>query len=231
MRDGLPQGQGFFAGAQPLSLAQAEAALRLLADPNGRNVRIAVLAARGIEHDAARGAPQEIAERWSIPVATTLRAKGVLPEDHELSLGVFGYAGTPPCHQRESSAASSTACSCSAPRFNERDTMHWTVRERAKALMIHVNIDMDELTANGDLGHVVAGSCHAFLDLMHERAALLAPALEASRPARARVAGEDQGHAAALRRRELQRASSPIHPATRDRGVAPGIAARRHRAH
>src|SRR5437899_7522499 len=33
----------FFAGAQPLSLAPAEAALRLLADPNGRNARIAVL--------------------------------------------------------------------------------------------------------------------------------------------------------------------------------------------
>ena len=42
--------------------------------------------------DARQG--KAIAERWSIPVATTLRAKGVFPEDHELSLGVFGYAGT-----------------------------------------------------------------------------------------------------------------------------------------
>ena len=33
------------------------------------------------------------AERFEIPVATTLRAKGVFPEDHRLSLGVFGYAG------------------------------------------------------------------------------------------------------------------------------------------
>src|SRR5437588_9124115 len=41
---------GYFAGAQPLSLPQAEGALRLLADPNGRNVRIAVLAGAGIEH-------------------------------------------------------------------------------------------------------------------------------------------------------------------------------------
>src|SRR5262249_46074073 len=39
--------------------------------------------------------------------------------------------------------------------FNERDTMHWTVREKSRAMMIHVNTDMDELTANGDLGHVV----------------------------------------------------------------------------
>ena len=33
------------------------------------------------------------AERFEIPVATTLRAKGVFPEDHRLSLGIFGYAG------------------------------------------------------------------------------------------------------------------------------------------
>ena len=31
---------------------------------------------------------------FMIPVATTLKAKGVFPEDHPLSLGVFGYAGT-----------------------------------------------------------------------------------------------------------------------------------------
>ena len=41
-----------------------------------------------------RRASRRSAERWSIPVATTLRAKGVFPEDHDLSLGVFGYAGT-----------------------------------------------------------------------------------------------------------------------------------------
>ena len=56
--------------------------------------RIAILAGAGVEHDLAAGELKAAAERWSIPVATTLRAKGVFPEDHELSLGVFGYAGT-----------------------------------------------------------------------------------------------------------------------------------------
>src|SRR5262249_58547126 len=63
--------------------------------------------------------------------------------------------------------------------FNERDTMHWTVRERSKAFMIHVNTDMEELTAHGDLGHVVPGSAHAFLDFMHERADVIASAFAA----------------------------------------------------
>jgi len=154
----------------------AKAALKLLADAQRPKVRIAMLAGAGIEHDAGAARLKEIAERWSIPVATTLRAKGVFPEDHELSLGVFGYAGTR--HATDAVLGAELDCLIVlGSGFNERDTMHWTVRERSKASIIQVNIDMDELTANGDLGHVVPGSCHAFLDLMRERAADIAPAL------------------------------------------------------
>ena len=98
-----------------------------------------------------------------------MRAKGVFPEDHALSLGVFGYAGT----RHATNAILDDELGCPlvlGSGLNERDTMHWTVRERSKASMIHINIDMDELTANGDLGHVVPASTHAFLDLMDRRA-------------------------------------------------------------
>src|SRR6516164_2610389 len=156
---------GFFAHAWRLSTEAAETALQLLADKAGAKSRIAILAGAGVEHDAAAARLKEIAERWSIPVATTLRAKGVFPEDHALSLGVFGYAGS-----RHATAAILDG---------ELDSMHWTVRERSKAFMIHVNTDMEELTAHGDLGHVVPGSAHAFLDHMHARAAVIAPALAA----------------------------------------------------
>jgi hypothetical protein len=50
--------------------------------------------------------------------------------------------------------------------------------------MIHVNTDMDELTANGDLGHVVPGSCRGFLDLMHDRADVIAPDVQESQTRR-----------------------------------------------
>jgi acetolactate synthase-1/2/3 large subunit len=166
----------FFTDARPLSLPGAEAALKLLADAQRPKVRIAMLAGAGIEHDAAAARLKEIAERWSIPVATTLRAKGVFPEDHELSLGVFGYAGTR--HATDAVLGGELDCLLVlGSGFNERDTMHWTVRDRGNARIIHVNTDMDELTANGDLGHVVPGSCHAFLDLMQARAAEIGPAL------------------------------------------------------
>jgi acetolactate synthase-1/2/3 large subunit len=70
---------------------------------------------------------KEIAERWSIPVATTLRAKGVFPQDHVLSLDVFGYAGT----RHATSAILGGELDCLlvlGSGFNERDTMHWTAR-------------------------------------------------------------------------------------------------------
>jgi len=49
----------------------------------------------GVEHANASQPLQQFAELWQIPVATTLRAKGVFPEDHTLALGVFGYARHP----------------------------------------------------------------------------------------------------------------------------------------
>src|SRR5262249_2370670 len=164
------------------------------------------------EHDAAAARLQEIAERWSIPVATTLRAKGVFPEDHALSLGVFGYAGT----RHATTAILDGDIDCLlvlGSGFNERDTMHWTVRERSKAFMIHVNTDMEELTANGDLGHVVPGSAHAFLDLMRERAAALAPALAAGEARRREWLSAIKAQPRLHDVENLSRAIAPIHPA------------------
>ncbi|MEA2944895.1 MAG: acetolactate synthase large subunit [Alphaproteobacteria bacterium] len=208
----------YFAGAQPLSVGAADGALALLADAQRPLVRIAVLAGAGVEHDAAASRLKELAERWSIPVATTLRAKGVFPEDHELSLGVFGYAGT----RHATAAILDGALDCLivlGSGFNERDTMHWTVRERTKACIIHVNTDMDELTANGDLGHIVPGSCHAFLDLMAERAADIGPALLTGQARRRDWLAEIKAGPRLYDVENCNRAGAPIHPAAAIAGL------------
>ena len=67
-----------------------EAAVLLLAAR-----RPVILAGHGVNASKAWRPLRELALRLQIPVATTFKAKGVLPEDHPLSLGVFGPAGSP----------------------------------------------------------------------------------------------------------------------------------------
>jgi acetolactate synthase-1/2/3 large subunit len=204
---------GFFVGAEPLSVARADAALGVLADAQRENPRIAFLVGAGVEHDAAAAALKMLAERWSIPVATTLRAKGVFPEDHPLSLGVFGYAGTR--HATNAILGGELGCLVVlGSGLNERDTMHWTVRERSKARMIQVNTDMDELTAHGDAGDAVPGSCHAFLDLMDRRAAVIAPALKEGEAQRRQWLATIKAGPRLYDVENSSRPTAPIHPAT-----------------
>jgi acetolactate synthase I/II/III large subunit len=215
----------FFVGAEPLSLAPADAALAALAseasaqrgksivaDAQRENPHIAILAGAGVEHGTAAALLKMLAERWSIPVATTLRAKGVFPEDHALSLGVFGYAGT----RHATNAILDDELGCLlvlGSGLNERDSMHWTVRERSKARMIHVNIDMDELTANGDLGHVVPASTHAFLDLMDRRADVIGPPLQDGQARRRQWLATIKAGPRLYDTENLSRSTAPIHPA------------------
>src|SRR5262245_46284120 len=59
---------GYFVGAEALSTTPAVTALELIGD--GTHTNIAFLAGAGVEHDAAAACLKDLAERWSIPVAT-----------------------------------------------------------------------------------------------------------------------------------------------------------------
>jgi acetolactate synthase-1/2/3 large subunit len=196
-----------FAEVRPLDVAAAQRAIALLAAPKAR-ANIAILAGAGLEHDDGAAALRQAAERWSIPVATTLRGKGLFPEDHALSLGVFGYAGT-----RHATAAildgSLDTLLVLGSGLNERDTMHWTLRDRSKAAIVHVNTDMDELAAHADAGHAVAGSAHAFLDLM-----LASADLSAGAAARQAWIETVKTGPRLYDIENTARATQPIHPAT-----------------
>lgn len=200
----------YFDAATPLSRPAAEAALTLLGKAGPK---IAFLAGAGVEHDKAPHHLKTIAERWSIPVATTLRAKGVFPEDHALSLGVFGYAGT-----RHSAAAilkdPFDVLIVLGSGFNERDTMHWQLRGRtASNIILQVNTDMNELTAHGLASHIVLGSCHAFLDLMLEKAEALSPSFMAGLAQRQAWLAKIQAAPRLYDSENRSNPATPIHPA------------------
>ncbi|MGW6391747.1 thiamine pyrophosphate-binding protein [Streptomyces sp. NPDC055103] len=64
-----------------------------------------ILAGQGAKVSGSGPLLVKLAERLAAPVATTMKGKSVFPEDHPLSLGVFGnYGGSPATHQSVLSA-------------------------------------------------------------------------------------------------------------------------------
>ncbi len=120
-------------------------------------VRIAILAGAGVEHAICADALKRFAEAWSIPVTTTLRAKGVFPEDHPLSLGVFGYAGT---HHSRLALLDNPPdlLLVLGSGLNERDTMHWMLKLNPnRAICVNLNtlamgVHLNGSSVVGDVG-------------------------------------------------------------------------------
>ena len=95
------------------------------------STRVAILAGWGTMESEAWPELLEFAERFSIPVASTYRAKGVISEDHPLSLGVFGYAGNPPAESCLTAPDLDTLLVLGSS-LNQRDTLGWDARLRPK---------------------------------------------------------------------------------------------------
>ena len=70
---------------------QVEAAARALLKAK----RPVIIAGNGVRISQAYDELRELAELLGVPVTTTASGKGVLPETHDLSLGVFGNYGLP----------------------------------------------------------------------------------------------------------------------------------------
>jgi len=76
-----------------LSFAPPPAALDTAAATLASAKRGLLLVGSGARWDDGPARVRELAERLQMPVMTTPKAKGVLPETHPLSLGVFGWGG------------------------------------------------------------------------------------------------------------------------------------------
>jgi len=101
-----------------------------------KSKRVAFLiGSRGNDPETAQ-ALLEVAEKFCIPVATTLSGKGAFPEDHVLSLGVYGFSG----HSRAVRAINTDELDVLVvfgSDLNQRDSMNWTEKLAAwKELII-----------------------------------------------------------------------------------------------
>lgn len=130
-------------------------------------IRVAILAGAGVEKAGATERLVAFAEHFDIPVAATPRAKGVFPEDHRLSLGIFGPGG----HGSALAAFGGNGaevcivlgCGLSRPQALSRDATALTGRTL-------VQVDVDPAAIGRVLRvHVpIVGDCREALSLMLE---------------------------------------------------------------
>ena len=152
-------------------------------DFDKRADKIAILAGIGAENCAASKGLLKFAEAFHIPVATTLRAKGVFPEDHPLSLGVFGYAGT----RHASTAILSDDLELLVvlgSGLNERDTMHWNSKLVSQRGMFQVDLTPEAISAVYGGTVTVVGDVSAFIEAIMSEPNELLSHLEAGKGVR-----------------------------------------------
>jgi len=109
--------------------------------------RPAILAGHGAILSEASDEIRAISEMLEIPVATTPKGKGAFPEDHRLSLGPFGYSGSPLAqwYLLESGVDVLLAVGTS---LSEWGTLGWDRRLQPSEALLHVDIDPYEIGKN-----------------------------------------------------------------------------------
>ncbi|MEO0460367.1 MAG: thiamine pyrophosphate-binding protein [Myxococcota bacterium] len=134
-----------------------------------------ILAGSGLRGTEAPELLLELAERIQCPVATTPKGKGVFPEDHPLSVGIFGMGGHP-----SSSAALGTDTQTVlvlGSSLGEVATDGWNPALGGKRSLIHVDIDASRIGRNYVTDLAVVSDVAVFL-----RTVL--PHIEGGRPKR-----------------------------------------------
>jgi acetolactate synthase-1/2/3 large subunit len=117
---------------------------------------VAILAGNGAEQSAATEDLVAFAETFGVPVATTLRAKGLFPEDHPLALGVFGYAGTQHATQALMGGEADVLLVLGSS-MNQRDTMVWSEHLRPRRAIAQVDLDPAVFGRNYPVDTTVVG--------------------------------------------------------------------------
>ena len=98
-----------------------------------------------------------LSERFSLPVATTLRAKGQFPEDHPLALGCVGLYGTKTANIYLRSGVD--VLLALGTSFHEFTTHVWDPAFQPSRALVQVDADPTELGKNYAVTHGVVADC------------------------------------------------------------------------
>jgi acetolactate synthase-1/2/3 large subunit len=124
-----------------------------------------------------------LAERYDLPVATTLAAKGAIPEDHPLSLGVFGYGGSLWATEAVLSDEVEVLLVIGSG-LSQRDTLQWNRRMLPSRALVHIDSDPLLIGRTWPSEVPVVGSAAAALGWLLALEGPAAAGLGAGRPRR-----------------------------------------------
>ncbi|MBL8952212.1 MAG: thiamine pyrophosphate-binding protein [Myxococcaceae bacterium] len=135
-----------------------------------------ILAGSGCRWDKGAEVLRQVAERYQVPVATTPKGKGVFPETHPLSLGIFGHGGHPSAS--EYLDAGIDVLLAVGTSFGDAATNSWTNKLKPSRCSIHVDIDSSQVGRNYQVDLGLVGSANRILGALAELAPPLRPTRE-----------------------------------------------------
>ena len=183
------------------------------ADIGATAANVVILAGIGVRQSGAEEALIAFAERFEIPVATTLPAKGSLPEDHPLSLGVFGYGGSRWATEAILDPSVEVLMVIGSP-LSQRDTLNWDAKMLPSAELIQVDADPSLIGRTWPASVPVTASPKAFLERLGAAEGPIAAGLEAGvTPRRAFLADIHSRGARTYETEDMYSDAVPMHPA------------------
>ena len=122
----------------------------------------AILAGNGVNLSGAHEDLRRLAERLHIPVATSPKAKGAFPENHLLSLGVFGFGAS--LHAEKYLLAEEVdVLLVIGTSLGESATCGWDARLESKKALIQIDIDPQEISKNYPATYGILGDAKVAL--------------------------------------------------------------------
>lgn len=142
----------------------------------GAATHVTILAGNGAVRSGATEAIRSFANEHHVPVVSTARAKGVIPEDDEMSMGVFGVSGSLWGNQ----VVMGDACQ-DMPRtevlivlgatLNENNTHGWRREFVPSKALIRVDINPNNVLGKEYDEHFVTGDVRTFLEWLQKNLA------------------------------------------------------------
>ena len=132
-----------------------------------------ILAGSGARTGGAPARLRAVAERFSCPVATTPKGKGVFPEDHPLSLGVLGLGGH--LSARRYIDAGADVIVAIGTSLGDTATDGFAPALQGTRALIHVDIDARQIGKSYTPTHAIVASAAELLGGLAERRQEFAP--------------------------------------------------------